>query len=41
MVKGDRIDAFVIDFSKAFDLVLHDWLLMKIAISGVDSRIFA
>jgi len=33
---GDRIDAIVIDISKAFDLVLHDRLLMKIAISGVD-----
>lgn len=34
---GDRIDAIVIDFSKAFDLVPHDQLLMKIANSGVDS----
>jgi hypothetical protein len=41
MDKGDRIDAIVIDFSKAFDLVPHDWLLMKIAISGVDSRTVA
>ena len=41
MDNGDRIDAIVIDFSKAFDLVLHDRLLMKIAISGVDSRIVA
>jgi len=38
MVNGDRIDAIVIDFSKAFDLVPHDRLLMKIAISGEDSR---
>jgi hypothetical protein len=38
MDDGDRIDAIVIDFSKAFDLVLHDRLLMKIAIAGVDSR---
>jgi hypothetical protein len=35
---GGRIDAIVIDFSKAFDLVPHDWLLTKIAASGVDSR---
>ena len=28
-----------IDFSKAFDLVSHDRLLMKLAASGVDSRI--
>jgi len=41
MDNGDRIDTIVIDFSKAFDLVPHDRLLMKIAISGVDSRIVA
>ena len=39
--KGDRIDAIVIGFSKAFDLVPHDRLLMKIAISGVDSTVVA
>jgi hypothetical protein len=33
-----RLDAIIIDFSKAFDLVLHDRLLKKIAASGVDSR---
>jgi len=38
---GGRINAIVIEFSKAFDLVLHDWLLMKTAISGVDSRVLA
>jgi hypothetical protein len=31
--------AIIIDFSKAFDLVPHDRLLMKLAASGVDSRI--
>jgi hypothetical protein len=31
---GGRIDAIIIDFSKAFDLVPHDRLLMKIAASG-------
>ena len=36
---GDMIEAIVFDFSKAFDLVPHDRLLMKIAISGVDSRV--
>jgi hypothetical protein len=41
MDNGDRIDAIAIDFSKAFDLVPHSRLLMKIAISGVDSRIVA
>ena len=39
MDKGDRIDAFVIVYSKAFGLVPHDRLLMKIAISGVDLRV--
>ena len=41
MYNGDRIDTIVIDYSKAFDLVPHDRLLMKIAISGVDSRVVA
>ena len=36
---GDRIDAIIIDFSKAFDLVCHGRLLTKIANSGVDSRV--
>jgi len=41
MDKGDRIEAIVIDFLKAFDLVPHDRLFMKIAISRVDSRAVA
>jgi hypothetical protein len=41
MDNGDRIDATVIYFSKAFDLVPHDRLLIKISISDVDSRIVA
>jgi hypothetical protein len=36
---GSRVDAIIIDFSKAFDLVPHDRLLTKIAASGVDSRV--
>ena len=36
---GERIDAIVIDFSKAFVLVPHGRLLTKIAYSGVDSRV--
>ena len=36
---GDRIDAIIIDFSEAFDLVPHGRLLMKIAYSGVDSGV--
>jgi len=36
---GERIDAIIIDFSKAFDLVPHGQLLTKIANSGVDSRV--
>jgi len=39
MDNGDRIDIIVIDFSKAFDLVPHDRLLIKIAIAGVDSGV--
>ena len=37
--RGVGIDAIIIDFSKAFDLVSHDRLLVKLAASGVDSRI--
>jgi hypothetical protein len=37
--EGVSIDAIIIDFSKAFDLVPHDRLLMKLAAPGVDSRI--
>jgi retron-type reverse transcriptase len=37
--EGSRLDAIIIDFSKAFDLVPHDRLLKKIAASGVDSRV--
>ena len=37
--EGSRLDAIIIDFSKAFDLVLRDRLLKKIAASGVDSRV--
>ena len=37
--KRRKIDAIIIDFSKAFDLVSHGRLLNKIANSGVDSRL--
>jgi hypothetical protein len=37
--EGVRTDAIVIDFSKAFDLVLHDRLLTKIAETGWDLRV--
>ena len=33
------MDAVIIDFLKAFDLVPHDQLLKKIAALGVDSRV--
>jgi retron-type reverse transcriptase len=36
---GHTIDAIIVDFSKAFDLVPHGRLLTKIAKSGVDSRV--
>ena len=32
-----RISAIIIDFSNDFDLVPYDWLLTKIASTGVDS----
>ena len=38
MEEGFGIDAIVIDLSKAFNLVPHDRLLRKLAVSGVDSR---
>jgi hypothetical protein len=36
---GERIDAIIIDFSKAFNLVPHGRLLTKIANSGVNSSV--
>ena len=36
---GDRIDAIIVDFSKAFDLVPHGRLLTKIANSGADPSV--
>jgi len=39
MDNGDRIDAILIDFSKASDLVPPDRMLMKTANSGVDSKV--
>jgi hypothetical protein len=36
---GGKTDAIIIDFSKAFDSVLHDWMLTDIVASGVDSRV--
>ena len=37
--KGLRIDAIIIDFSKAFNLVPHDRLLTKIVATRVDLRV--
>ena len=37
--EATRLEALIRDFSKAFDLVLHDRLLKKIAALGVDSRV--
>ena len=34
-----RLDAIIIDFSKAFDFVPHDRLLTKIAASGMELRV--
>ena len=37
--EGVGIDSIIIDFSKAFDSVLHDRLLTKLAASGVNPRV--
>ena len=37
--RGVGTDAGIIDFFKAFDLVPHDQLLMKLVALGVDSRV--
>jgi len=37
--EGFDIGAIIVDFSKAFGLVPYDRLLMKLAASGVDSRV--
>jgi hypothetical protein len=37
--EGIGIDAIIIDFSKAFDLVPHYRLLTNLAASGVDSKV--
>jgi hypothetical protein len=37
--RGFGIEAIVINFSKASDLVPHDWLLMKLMASDVDSKV--
>ena len=37
--EATRLDAIIIDFSKAFDLVHHDRLVKKLQPSGVDSRV--
>jgi hypothetical protein len=36
---GDRTDAIIVDLSKAFDLVPHGRLLLKIAKLAVDTRV--
>ena len=36
--EGDRTDAMIIDFSKAFVLAPHDRLLTQTAATGVDLR---
>jgi hypothetical protein len=41
MDNGERIDGIIIKFSKDFYLVLHELLLTKILISGVDSSLVA
>ena len=36
---GNKTDAILVDFSKAFELAPHGRLLTKVANSGVDSRV--
>jgi len=36
---ADNVDAIIVDFSKAFDLVPRGRLLEKISNSGVDTRV--
>ena len=36
---GMTVDAIVIDFSKAFDLVPHDILIKKLSTTGIDKRV--
>ncbi len=38
---GGRVDAVVIDFAKAFDVVSHDRLVQKLMNSGIDPRVVA
>ncbi len=38
---GGRVDAIVIDFAKAFDVVPHDRLVNKLIDSGIDTRVVA
>jgi len=39
LAEATRLDAMIIDVSKAFDPVPHDWLLKKIAAFGLESRV--
>jgi len=39
LYKGIGIDRIIIEFSKVFDLVPYDLLLMKLAASSVDTRV--
>ncbi len=41
LTRGGRVDAVVIDFAKAFDVVPHDRLVQKLMNSGIDPRVVA
>jgi len=39
MDKRGGTDSIIMEYSKAFDLVPHDRLLLKLAFSGMDSKV--